>query len=320
MRPALILGATGSFGGGVAREMLARGHPVRLLVRDPAKASARFATHEHAETVTGDAQDAAALRRAAAGCGVIVHGVNYPYDQWRPHMVTATANVVAAAREAGATILFPGNVYGLGRQTSAPLPETAPMTPCSRKGRLRVDLENMLRQAADDGARTLVVRAGDYFGPTVRNGLVDPIFKSALAKRRMTVFGNLEAPHQWAYGPDLARCAVDVLALEGRLAPFAVVHFAGHVVPRQRDFLAVVAREAGAPGIPVRRMPWAAMRLIGLFSPVVRELMELRYLFDEAVILDDPARRALLPDFRPTPLSEAVRHTLGSYRAGQLTP
>jgi nucleoside-diphosphate-sugar epimerase len=310
-RTALILGGSGSFGGAVAREMLGRGWQVRLLARQPDKASL-----QGAEVVQGDALDGEALARAAEGRGVIVHGVNYPYHQWVPNMERVTSNVLRAARAHGATVLFPGNVYGFGAQTEEALPETAGMRPNSDKGKLRVRLETMLRTATLDGkARVLVVRAGDYFGPTVRNGMVDRVFGNAVQGKAMQVFGRSDIAHQWSYVPDLARLAVDLLEKGDQLEPYDVIHDRGHVARPQLAFLREVAAQAGKPDLKIQRVPWLLLRLAAFFDPVVRELLEMRYLFDRSVIIDDPRRQALLPNFQRTPIEEAITATPQSYRA-----
>src|SRR5262245_36018361 len=137
--PVLVLGATGGFGGAVTRELLGRGHPVRALVRDVARGRRGLPQHPDLSLVLGDAADAAALHQVAQGCRVIVHAVNYPYHRWEPAMERVTAAAIAAARGTGATILFPGNVYGLPVGTD--LAEDTPDRPRSRKGALRVRLE-----------------------------------------------------------------------------------------------------------------------------------------------------------------------------------
>lgn len=310
-RRALILGGSGSFGGGVAQEMSGRGWRLRMLARQPE----RLAGFD-AEIVRADALDAEAVERAAEDVDVIVHGVNYPYHQWVPNMARVTDNVVRAARRHGATVLFPGNVYGLGAQVDRPLPETAAMLPNSAKGTLRVRLEATLRAATQDGrARVLVLRAGDYFGPTVRNGLVDRIFGRAVAGKPIQVFGRTDIAHQWFYVPDLARLAVDLLERQEGLAPFEIVHDRSHVTRPQEAFLREIAERADRPALKIQRVPWLLLRLAAIFDPVVRELLELRYLFDRSVILDDPRRQALLPDFKWTPIEAAIDATLKSYRS-----
>lgn len=310
----LVLGGTGSFGGAMAEALIANGALVCLLTRNPGRAEKRFGRYAELEIIAGDVQDAAKLADAAKDCAVIVHGVNYPYDRWVPFMRTATQNVIKAA--AGKTILFPGNVYGLGAQTSTALDESAGQLATTRKGKLRIHLEDMLREAAEQNdTRVLIVRAGDYFGPTARNGMVDRIFGHAAMGKKIQAFGRLDARHEWVYLPDLARASVALLEQTDKLAAFETVHVAGHVAESQRAFLARVAALAGHPELGMQILPWWLLGIYGLFDGVVRELLELRYLFDEAVILDGGKFAGLCPGFVRTPLDEAITTTLKSYKA-----
>jgi len=79
-RTALVLGATGGIGGAVADRLLADGWTARALHRDPERARK---PGDGLQWVTGDAMVAADVVAAAAGCEVIVHGVNPPgYRNW----------------------------------------------------------------------------------------------------------------------------------------------------------------------------------------------------------------------------------------------
>jgi nucleoside-diphosphate-sugar epimerase len=284
-------------------------------VRDAERARRRLGElADPVELIAGDVQDRDALTAAAQGTGAIVHGVNYPYDRWVPHMENATRNVVAAARAAGADVVFPGNVYGLAPHYEEPLDETHPNDAPSRKGALRVELEALLAGLAEEeGTRVLVVRANDYFGPTVRNGLVDPIFGNAAAGKAMKVLGNPDVAHEMVFVPDLARATVELMDLEDRPS-FEVVNVGGYAEPTFRDFLERVARLAGSPP-KVRAAPRFVLRVLGLFNGVVRELGEMMYLFENPLLLSDRKLRTLLPDFRYTPVDEAIAATLESYRA-----
>ena len=310
----LVLGATGGFGGAMARELAMRGHRVRILARDPAKAADALSDYPDFQVIAGNALDAAGLAAAAEGATAIVHGVNYPYPQWVPYMVRATANVAAAARRTRATVLFPGNVYGFGRQTERALDEQAPMRNDTRKGRLRTNLEISLRATVGDGVQVLVLRANDFFGPTVRNPLVDRMFGSAARGRPITVLGDVDVAHQWAYLPDVARVGAMLLERRSQLDDFDVFHFAGYVAEPQRAFLERIATLAGHPGLAILPAPWWLIRLRGWFDPVAREVLELRYLWDNAVILDGARLARALPEFIATPIDEAINTTLASYR------
>ena len=315
--PCLVLGASGGFGGAVARELLGRGRRVRALVRNREKAERVLAPEDGLQLVEGNAENPDTVAGAATGCCVIVDGINLPFHHWLPRLRTVTDNVAAAARLSGATILFPGNVFGFGAQAGRPLPESAEMAPTARKGELRVELETALRQSAERGeTRTIVLRAGDYFGPTVRNGLVNPIFAAAAKAKTMRLVGSPDVAHQWAYVPDLARLAVELIDAADRLAPFEIVHFTGHVAERQSEFLRLVAVRAGHPELAITSIPWWLFRVAGVFDKSIQEVLELRYLWDTAVILDDTRRRALFPGFLETPIEKAIDTTIDSYRAG----
>lgn len=103
MKAALVTGATGFLGWHVARRLLDRGYPVRLLVRDPA----RVRELGGADVWIGDLRDPDSLRRAATGCGLVYH-VAADYRLWARHSremyesnVAGTRNMLEAAREAG---------------------------------------------------------------------------------------------------------------------------------------------------------------------------------------------------------------------------
>ena len=55
------------------------------------------------------------LREAARGVSVIVNGLNPPrYHDWARLIPAYTAQVIAAAKASGATVIVPGNVYNMG--------------------------------------------------------------------------------------------------------------------------------------------------------------------------------------------------------------
>lgn len=308
----LVAGATRGFGEALALAARTAGLPVRALVRNPARAPGAL-TAAGVELVQGDALVPAEVRAATVGCSHVVHAINVPYPRWAAVMERATTNLVAAAEEAGAELVFPGNVYGLAPRFGVPLDEDHPHRPVSRKGALRVRLEARLRASAESGrGRVLIVRANDFYGPTVRNGGVDLLFANALAGKRLVTFTPADVPHEMAYVPDLARATVALMQLEDRPG-FDVFHLAGHVTASWRDFLGVLAECAGVP-LRFRVLPPWMIRLGGLFDPMIRELGELTYLHRHPLLLDDAKFRARVPHFRATPLRAALEETVASYR------
>jgi nucleoside-diphosphate-sugar epimerase len=112
-----------------------------------------------------------------------------------------TRCAIETARRVGAILMFPGNVYNFGKKMPELLQESTAQTPSTRKGRIRVELENLLREVAGSGLRSVVIRAGDFFGGPGRGSWFDLIIAKSLRKGIAVYPGPLHAIHAWAYCP-----------------------------------------------------------------------------------------------------------------------
>jgi hypothetical protein len=56
------------------------------------------------------------------------------------------------------------------------------------------------------------------------------------------------------------------------------------------------------------------LRVLGLFNPLLREMVEMHYLLTEPVIMDDSALSALIGPIAKTPYPEGIRQTLAAMR------
>lgn len=323
-RTALVLGATGGIGGAVAARLGERGWAVRAMHRDPARATASRQLPGIA-WIKGDATRPADIGAAAAGAALIVHAVNPPgYRNWEQLVLPMLAGTITAARSSGARILLPGNVYNYGPDAFPTIDEDAPQHPPSRKGAVRVEMEQRLRAAADGGVRTLVVRAGDYFGP----GSATAWFSQALVEPGKPILsvrypGKRGIGHQWAYLPDVAETMVRLVEREDALESFATFHMDGHWDPDGTQMIAAIASAVGDPDLRVKAFPWTLMALASPFWQLARELREMRYLWTTPVRLDNARLRGFLGEEPHTPLEEAVRTTLvglGCLEAGRVEP
>ncbi len=172
-------------------------------------------------------------------------------------------------------------------------------------------MERRLQAAASNGAKVLIIRAGDYFGPKAANNW----FSQGLVKpgRPVAAIANPGSPgvgHQWAYLPDVAETMVQLLDREAGLDPFALFHMAGALGHgRHQDGGCYPARGRPAKAED-RRVAWPLIRLAAPFVPLFRELAEMRYLWQVPVRLTNERLRATLGAEPHTPLDEAVRMTL----------
>ena len=166
---------------------------------------------------------------------------------------------------------------------------------------------------AGQGLRSVVIRAGDFFGGGTGSWLDLAIVK-ALAKGKLVYPGPLDRAHAWAYLPDLAQAFV---AVAGRsdLPAFTRLHFAGHA-PTGAEFLAAVERAAQVLGVApaggLRRgsMPWGLIRAGGLLVPMWREIAELRYLWEVPHRLSGERVANLGGEIARTPIERALDETL----------
>lgn len=311
-RTALIIGATGGVGSETAAALLRHGWDVRALHREPEKAKAQGPGLD-VTWVEGDAMDAASVLAAARSdewcADVIVHGANPPgYRNWKGLALPMLESTIAAAEKVGARIVLPGTVYNFAPDTFPRVREDAPQAPATRKGKIRVEMENRLRASS---ARVLIVRAGDFFGPRAKNcwfsqGLLKP--NRPLAS--IAYPGVHDAGHAWAYLPDLAETFARLLDREDQLERFARFHFRGHYFARGVDIADATRRVAGVPDAPIRSFPWLALYALSPFMETFREMLEMRYLWQRDLELVNDELVAFLGHEPHTPLETALRDTL----------
>ena len=312
MGKVLVLGATGGIGGEVARQMRAAGWEVCALTRDVDRARRENAGFSW---IKGDALNRQEVLAAAHGCAVIVHAVNPPgYRNWAELVMPMIDNTVAAAIAEGATIVLPGTVYNFGPDAFPVLHEDSPQHPQTRKGAIRVQLEQRLQQASRQGARVLIVRAGDFFGARVANNwFAQGLVKPGKPVHAVSYPGAPGMAHQWAYLPDVARTMLELIERRASLDAFARFHMAGHVdtdgTQMTQAIQRVVLRRTGHQP-RVGRFPWWLMKLIAPFVVTVREMLEMRYLWQTPLLLDNRRLVAALGQEPHTPLEQAVEATL----------
>ena len=309
-RTAFIIGATGGIGSEVATALLRRGWRVRALTRRPTEVAEQASGRLGIEWIRGDAMAAADVTAAAQGSHLIFHGANPPrYENWAGLALPMLESSIAAAKASGARIVFPGTVYNFGPDAFPLLSERSPQRPLTRKGQIRVDMERRLEAAAAAGVRTLIVRAGDYFGPRAGNSWFSQgLISSGRPVRSIAYPGPHTVGHTWAYLPDVAETIAQLL--ERDLGAFEVFHFEGHWFERGVQIAEAVRRVVGNPRLPIRSFPWWALYAASPFVAMFREIIEMRYLWREPLRLDNAKLKGFLGSEPHTPIDQAIATTL----------
>jgi nucleoside-diphosphate-sugar epimerase len=274
----LILGGSGKIGKHSAAAFAHAGWTVRQFDRK-----------------TGD------MVKAAQDVDVIVNGLNpAKYHDWARTIPAITAQVIAAAKTSGATVIIPGNVYNFGNR-GGEFNEMTPQEPYTSKGRIRVDMEQAYRDA---GVQTIVLRAGNFLDPNQDGDIQSMLILKSARKGKLTTLGAPEVKQSHAYLPDWAKAAVMLAEMRARLAVFEDVPFPGHTFTME-ELRQVVAERLGRP-IKMVQFPWWLISLVAPFNEMMREFKEMRYLNDMSHWLGADKFNQLLPDFRKTDRKAAM--------------
>jgi hypothetical protein len=207
---------------------------------------------------------------------------------------------------------LPGNIYNFGVDMPAVLTEDTPQAARTIKGQIRIAMEEHIRRSS---VRSIVIRAGDFFG--AGNGTwFDQAIVKDLAKGVFSYPGAMDVATAWAYLPDLARTFVAVANKRAQTKPFEVLHFAGHSITARKwiEVLTPLALVRGwvksGDNLYYKRLPWAMIRLGGLFVPTWAALAEMRYLWDVPHALANDKLITLIGAEPHTPMDMAAQAAL----------
>lgn len=307
-----VIGANGRAAREVAKAFRDAGWSVRAITRKG------DITLSGVENVRGDAFDAASLTAATRGCDFVFHGVNPLYTQWRETVLPMMASTIAAARANGATILLPGNVYNYGKTLPRRLGDETPFAGDHEKAQLRIAMERMLEEASAEGVRSIVLRAGDYFGGEGRGSWFDLAVTSKLAAGKLVWPAQGGIVHAWAYLPDFARAFVAVAERARNLPAFSVFCFEGHNVTMEQLHAAI--EKAAGRRLSRSMFPWWLLRLASPFAPMMRELVIMSYLWRRPHALTGGGLEAVTGALPRTPLEQAAGEALAQLGLAPAAP
>jgi nucleoside-diphosphate-sugar epimerase len=298
-----VLGINGHIGHFAARAFVQAGYSVTGFGRSNRQPIAGV------QFLQGDAASLRDLQAAIAGADIVFNALNLPYDKWDKGRAEAQlADVVEAMGDSGKTLLYPGNIYNYAATDRGLTPST-PQRPQTPRGAIRVRQEEMLQAASRAGKfQTIVLRAGDFYAAQTAGDWFDQAMLMDAHKGKLYHMGHLELRHAWAYLPDLARAFVTVADQRTTLGAFETFHFGGHFVTNG-EMMSAIQRAWGTP-LKVADLPWILLQAIGLANGTLREIVKMRYLWNNPMELVDPRLDAILgPDF-VTPFEEAVLQTV----------
>jgi len=309
-----LFGAAGAIGNSIASALREKGRKYRVVGRGRGSLEKAFGGDPLAEIVTWDPDDAASVRTAARGVDTLVYLVGVPYDHFELHPVVMKKTLDGAIADGVKRVVLIGTVYPYGRPQTAMVAESHPREPHTFKGKMRKEQEEVLLKAHAEGKiQVTILRLPDFYGPGVSASFLHKLFEAAVKGGAADMVGPIDVPHEFVYVPDVGPT---VLALAEQSEAYGRWwHFAGAgTAMTQREIATKVFAMAGRK--PKLRVAGKMMlRVIGLFNPFMRELVEMNYLVTTPVLMDDKALHALLGGVKKTSYDDGLRMTPDSYRA-----
>jgi len=309
-----LFGAAGAVGRSLSDKLRQQNQPYRVVGRDRVRLERSFGDDPLAEIVTWNPEDPASVREAARGIDTIIYLVGVPYDHFELHPKTMQQTLDGAIAEGVRRILLIGTVYPYGTPVTAKVTEEHPRNPVTFKGKMRKEQEDLLL-AADAAGRIegVVLRLPDFYGPGVEASFLDGMFKAAVKGGTADMLGPIDTPHEYVFVPDVGPVALDLAAKPEACGKWW--NLAGAGVTSQKKLAEMAFALTGKP-MKVRVAGKTMVRVIGLFKPFMRELVEMHYLQTTPVLMDDSALSSLLGDIKKTSYEEGVRQSVEYLKNG----
>lgn len=307
---ATVFGGSGGMGQYVVRELYRKGYRVRVVARSEEKIKKRL--HDvDVEVLTGDAMDPRLTRRACEDSSLVFHSIGFPYLEWEEKQFPVMESLLKGASGDGRTFVLVHSIHSYGIPNSNPVSEDHPTRPKTKKGKIRLKMEQMLQEAHDHGdVQGVIVRFPDFYGPHATNSYMDYIVSTALKKKKIHWIGPLEVKREYIYVPDGAKALVE-LALSGKAGGEAW-NIGGQEVSGTKilDTIGkILDKDLSGKSIP----KWM-LQMMGWFNPNMKEMVELFYLYEDRFVLDCTKYEKRMGRIPVTPLDQGIQETLRAKR------
>jgi predicted dehydrogenase/nucleoside-diphosphate-sugar epimerase len=258
----LVTGASGSLGSAVLRRLVGDGKKVRAFVRRIPERPL-----PGVEYVFGNLGDPAAVDRAVAGAGIVIHVGAAMKGGWPEHYggtVIGTQNVIDAARKHKVKQLVHISSMSVidwaGSSGKGTVDEATPLEPrADERGaytRAKLEAELRVRAAAEGGLPVVILRPGQIFGGGI------PLLNGAVARRaggRWLILGDGKLELPLVYIDDV----VDAImaAVDKKLSAGEIIQIVDGEHLTQEDVLS-----AAGNGSKVVRVPRPVVFALGKLS------------------------------------------------------
>jgi nucleoside-diphosphate-sugar epimerase len=300
-----ILGANGNIAKVVSTELHQKGITVRQFSRTPVK------VNEGDELLAGDLLDSKTVSEAVKGAAVVylLAGIQYKAAIWERDWPIVMRNTLDACIEHGAKLVFFDNMYAYDPKRVGNLTEETPLNPKSRKGKVRKLILEMLWSDVKAGKlQVLVARAADFYGPGATNSFLhELVINKMKAGKSAQYLYSATKKHSWTYIPDAGK-ATAFLGLQ-QDSWNQTWHLPTDSAYSSVDEIIAILNQKLGTKLKLQVMPSWLVSILGLFIPVLKEVVELRYQLEEDYRFDS-SKIEKAYGLKPTPIEEGLKECL----------
>lgn len=302
-----ILGANGTIGKLLAKELLNYTTDIRLVSRNPLK------INETDELFPADLTDNEAVDKAIAGSAIVylVIGFDYKLKVWQQNWPKLMKACIESCIKHQAKLVFFDNVYMYDRSAIPHMTEESPVNPPSKKGQVRKEIAEMLLKAvAEKKLDALIARAPDFYGPENQNSfLIQVVYNNLIKGKNANWFIDATKKHSFIYTPDAAKAT----AILGNTpdAYNQVWHLpTDDQTLNGKEWLDLFNKEMKTHK-KLSVIPMFLIKILGIFMPFMREMPEMMYQYDQDYFFDSTKFNKRF-NFKPTSYQEGVKQIVNA--------
>lgn len=298
-----ILGSGGAIGIELAKALKQFSDRVRLVSRNPKK------VNETDELFAADLMNPKELEQAVKGSDIVYVTVGFPYSYkvWKKNWPEFIKSLLEICEKEACKLVFFDNIYMYDKDHLNPMDEKTPINPPSKKGEIRTQIVNMIMEKANVGKiDALIARSADFYGPSIKNVsiLTETIFKPLSKSKTANWLGNDTFKHSFTFTPDAGLATAMLGNTDSAYGQVWHLPTASNPLTG-KEWVEAIAKELGVKS-KHRVASKFIVQLIGLFSPPMKESVEMLYQYDRDYVFDSSKFEKEF-NFKPTSYKEGIR-------------
>jgi len=301
----VVLGS-GTVGSKLATKLSLAGKRVVLISR-----SQKGPSLANVERLVGDASSIESLRSAVPKADFIYNCINPPYNKWDKQWPPIQRAVIELTMKCNAVLVTCSNLYGYGPGQEF-LTEDLPLLATWKNGRIRADMWLEIKELNDAGKiRATEVRGSDYICASNQSRMGDRVVPRLMKGKSVQLLGSLDKLHTWTDPDDVANLMMVVG--QNEIAWGKPWHVPSNGPMTQRHVIRDIARELGIKNPKVSSVAPLVEKAFGLFNPVIRELKNTAYQFNQPFVMSDERSRKVF-GLKPKSWDLVIRDLVAHYK------